>query len=211
MAPVSSPAQKDEDPRALYYAARAAKAPKRPRASTGRKLLTAAESKDRDAAVEAAVTALRRTVKPVVFPAEALPYEDLGEYVLTFTAPCPPLSVNETAGRGFGGSLQNKKAWIAAGTMATLEHHEELRRFVGHRVQILLGLPIVRTAQADGANFLSGSGKGLIDGMVRAACLVPDDRSLWVAADCVFWDGGPRKNEVRVRIRVAEPPWDPAA
>jgi len=187
------------------------KAPKRQRASTGRKLLTAAESKDRDAAVEAAITALRRTVTPVVFPEEPLPYGDLGEYVLVLIAPCPPLSVNETSGRGFGSTLGDKKAWLAAGELAALEHHRELRRFAGHRIDVTIAVPLTNVKLADGANFASAvSLKALVDSLVRSGCLAPDDKSKWMRVDVVFWDGGPRKNEVRVRIRAAEPPWDPS-
>lgn len=143
------------------------------------------------------------------YPAHPLPDGPEGHVVLVFPAPAKPLSVNQTNGRHYGTHQLDKRLWEAAGRDAAEDNAELLAPYRGHRVELTFCLPVRNVTQADSANYSSGvSVKSAVDGITRTGLLVPDDTSEWVTVDCVFWKGGPSKDEVRVRVRVADAPWD---
>ena len=143
------------------------------------------------------------------FPVTPLPGGPSTPVVVSFSAPSTPLSVNATNGRHHGTYALDKRLWAAAGRDVAMENASLLERFRGHRVELTFCLPLVQWRRADSPNFASGvSVKACVDSIVKTGLLVPDDRSEWLEVGCVFWGGGPSKDEVRLRVRTAEPPWD---
>lgn len=143
------------------------------------------------------------------YPAHPLPDGPERHVVLVFPAPAKPLSVNQTNGRHYGTHQLDKRLWEAAGRDAAEDNAELLAPYRGHRVELTFCLPLVQRKQADGQNYASGiSVKAAVDGITRTGLLIPKDTSEWVTVDCVFWDGGPSKDEARVRVRGADAPWD---
>lgn len=144
------------------------------------------------------------------FPAEPLPYVDLGYVAFGFTAPEPPLSVNKTNGRNFRVSHLHKLAWETTAATATREHAELLSPFVGYRVKLTFALPVTRPAQCDAGNYVgSVSVKAAQDGITRTGLLIPDDSSVWVDTAVVFWTGGETKDVVRVKVETVAPTTPP--
>lgn len=154
-------------------------------------------------AVEAAATQ-RLSVDLPPFPTTPQPGGPDGHVVLTFAAPSPPLSVNRTNGRSHHAYDADQRAWEAAAAEATRAAFDQVVGFRGHRVRLTFALPVKNVTQADSGNYVSGpTVKGAQDGIARTNLLVPDDTATWVETQCVFWSGGPDRDEVRVKVEVA--------
>lgn len=154
--------------------------------------------------VAAAVAAAMKEQQFGHFPAEPLPYVDLGYVAFGFIAPEPPISVNKTNGRNFRVSHLHKLAWETTAATAAREHAELLAPFQGFKVKLTFALPVTRPTQCDASNFAGGiSCKAAQDGITRTGLLIPDDNSRWLDTSVVFWLGGETKDLVRVKIEVA--------
>jgi hypothetical protein len=143
------------------------------------------------------------------YPTTPLPGGPDGELVVAYPVPGPVVSINKTAGQHWAQGTKAKKQWQDATGRAFTAHADALAPYRGHRVELTFALPVKGNAHRDSHNFVGTNCKWAVDGITRTQALFPDDDAAWVSiAEPVLWVGGP---EVRVRIRVAPEPWDPAA
>jgi len=209
----AAPAKKDEDPRALYYAAIAAKAPKRSRASTGRKLLTAAESKDRDpvrdlmAAARALLPEVPRTDGPLDF-----------EFVVSFPAPIDVRTsnkLNEEAETHWSARSKYRKVWRDAAREAVWAVREQLAPLAGCPISVTVSIPRATHGWIDEHGLVDTLVKPCVDAIVDTGVLIPDDHTkpgeyTWVVVEQPIARYG--AGDVLIGIRHAQPDrWDPAA
>lgn len=145
---------------------------------------------------------------PIVYEFPPVPDRprDITPVVLTFPLPTKPESYNRTAGKHWTAAGVAKSKWVNAAVRACLEAADNLAPFRGHRVEITVAIPFPDKRRRDPHNYTPTVVKPVVDGIVRSGAVVPDDNSTWVSvADPVAYVS----NEVRVRIRIAEPEENP--
>ena len=100
------------------------------------------------------------------------------------------------------------RKWRRLGCRLASAHELELLPFRGHRVRLTVALP---QSDGDPRNFAPLTTKSIIDGIVKAGVLIPDDCATWLEeADPVLWR--PATPHMVVRVELASRQiWTPGA
>lgn len=127
--------------------------------------------------------------------------------IVSFPAPVAPKSQNRNA--HWSKTAPDAKKWRLAAELAFRQAREQLEPYKGQHIQITVGIPFPATkTKRDSGNYHAKVVKPICDGITDSQTLWPDDNDAYCSpADPIIWRGG---TEVRCRIEIAPPDWDPA-
>lgn len=127
--------------------------------------------------------------------------------VVSFPAPVYPKSQNKKS--NFRRDAENAKVWRRSAEIAFRMAREQLEPFKGQHIQITVAIPFPATkTQRDSNNYHARVVKPICDGITDSKTLWINDTDQYCSpADPIIWRGG---TEVRCRIELAPPDWNPA-
>jgi hypothetical protein len=127
--------------------------------------------------------------------------------IVSFPAPVYPKSQNKKSSRFK--DADNAKLWRQAAERAFRLARKQLEPYKDQHIMITVGIPFPADRRPrDSNNYHARVVKPICDGITDAKTLWPNDTDIYCSpADPIIWRGG---HEVRCRIELAPPDWDPA-